>query len=287
MKPLHVNGIDFQEKDGKTYVHMLQTGVECTYLMPEAKTKFPIKYLLMDLDGTTAKSEEFWMLLIEKTLQEILHEDSFRLAKEDIPFVSGYSTQEHLSYCLNKYHIDYSLPDALALYHKITHQELDLISKGQGYTDAMKPRQGLKEFLLEIHKHGIKIGLATSGLDYKAIPEISSAFHNIGMGDPLDYYDAIITGGRQKLKGQYGTIGELAVKPHPWVYAELGLGLDIQDKSEAIVLEDSSAGVISGRVAGYNAIGFKDGNLLASGVDQYCLKMVDTLDEVLSILLGK
>lgn len=104
------------------------------------------------------------------------------------------------------------------------------------------------------------------------------------MGDPLAFYDAIITGGKRKQKGQYGTIGELAVKPHPWLYAELAVGLGITDKSQAIVLEDSSAGLISGRLAGFGVIGFNDGNILPSGMAEQTYAMVNTFEDVLQIL---
>ena len=133
-------------------------------------------------------------------------------------------------------------------------------------------------------KKGIKIGLVTSGLDYKAIPEILSVFRNLDMGDPLEFYDAIIMGGKRKQKGQYGTIGELAAKPHPWVYAELALGLGVEKKGQAIVLEDSSAGLISGRLAGFDVIGFNDGNIAQSGMAEQTFSMVDSLQDVLKLL---
>jgi beta-phosphoglucomutase-like phosphatase (HAD superfamily) len=117
-------------------------------------------------------------------------------------------------------------------------------------------------------------------LDYKAIPEIVSAFKVLNMGDPLGFYDSIITGGRQKNQGEYGTIGELAVKPHPWIYSELALGLGVNYLKDAIVIEDSSAGVLSGRLAGMNVIGFKDGNIIPSGLDDQCIEMVSSFEEI-------
>ena len=104
------------------------------------------------------------------------------------------------------------------------------------------------------------------------------------MGNPLDFYDAIITGGRQKNKGEYGTIGELAVKPHPWIYSELALGLGVKNLEDAIVIEDSSAGLLSGRLAGMNVIGFNDGNLTASGLDQECIAMVNNFEDIKKFL---
>lgn len=54
------------------------------------------------------------------------------------------------------------------------------------------------------------------------------------MGDPRDFYDAIITAGFPLRKGEAGTLGELSPKPHPWLYAEtarVGLGLSFEDRS--------------------------------------------------------
>ena len=283
MSKYKVKGINFIEKDNKLYVEINQTGVDAIYLMNDVETK-NIKYVLMDLDGTTVKSEEFWVYLIQCTAAELLNNKDFKLEESDTPYVSGFSTLEHLEYVKNKYHFPQDLNHALSVYHKIARFELNEIMQGRGNVDAFKPREGLKEFLLKLKEKGIKIGLATSGLDYKAIPEIVSTFKVLDMGDPLDFYDAIITGGRQKNEKEYGTIGELAVKPHPWIYRELALGLDVKDLSEAIVIEDSSAGLLSGRLAGMNVIGFKDGNLIASGLDEKCIKMVDTFEEIIDFL---
>ena len=126
--------------------------------------------------------------------------------------------------------------------------------------------------------------MVTSGLDYKAIPEIVSTFRLLDMGDPLEFYDAIITGGKRKIAGQYGTLGELSVKPHPWVYAEIGMALTGDDKEHVITLEDSSSGLLSSRLAGYNVLGFNDGNIVQSGMQSFCLKMIDSFDEVIKII---
>jgi len=283
-KDYKVNGINFSEVNGTTFVEINQCGVDSFYPLKSFKTNSKIKYVLMDLDGTTVKSEEFWIYLIECVCKEMLGNPNFRLSKEDEPFVSGFSTVEHLTYCKNKYKFNQSVNEALSYYHKIAHFELNEIMEGRGNINAFKPRPGLKEFLFKLHDSGIKIGLATSGLDYKAIPEIVSTFKILDMGDPLDFYDAIITGGRQKNKGEYGTIGELAVKPHPWIYSELALGLGVKDLADAIVIEDSSAGLLSGKLAGINVIGFTDGNLKSSGLDKECIKMVDTFDDILKFI---
>lgn len=279
-----VNGINFIDKDDQVIVEINQCGVDAFYPLKNVQTNKKVKYVLMDLDGTTVKSEEFWTYLIECTTKEMLGDPNFHLVPEDAPFVSGFSTVEHLTYCKNKYKFTQDINVALQTYHRIARFELNEIMEGRGNINAFKPREGLKEFLYCLKKNGIKVGLATSGLDYKAIPEIVSTFKILEMGDPLNYYDSIVTGGRQKNPGEYGTMGELAVKPHPWIYSELALGLNVSDLKDAIVIEDSSAGLLSGKLAGMNVIGFIDGNLIKSGLDDQCIKMVNNFEEIKEFL---
>ena len=285
MAKYNVKGVEFFTWKDRPYCTINQCGIEATYPFEKPTTKFPVKAVLMDLDGTTVISEEFWIYLIEKTVKQLTSPD-FTLCEADTPFVSGFSTAEHLDYCIKKYNVQATLYEALETYHKTAKFELNEIMEGRGNAEAFKPRAGLKEFLYALKAKGIKIGLATSGLDYKAIPEIVSAFRVLDMGDPIEFYDAIITGGRRKGEGEYGTMGELAVKPHPWIYAELANGLGLE-KEECIVVEDSSAGLLSGRLAGMNVIGLNDGNLIQSGLHEECITMVDTLDEILDFVTTK
>lgn len=283
MKKFNLNGITFCVRNKIRYCTINQCGIQATYPLNKHDTVLPVKAVMMDLDGTTVKSEEFWIYLIEKTVRELTGNDAFRLTNDDIPYVSGFSTAEHLSYCLQKYSLPYSLEEADALYHKIAELELDEIMQGRGNVEAFKPRAGLKKFLLTLKENGIKVGLATSGLDYKAIPEITSTFKVLDMGDPTEFYDAIITGGRRKISGQYGTLGECAAKPHPWIYNELALGLNVKP-GEAVVIEDSSAGLLSGRLAGFDVIGFSDGNIEQSGLTDECYRVADNFEQITAIL---
>jgi beta-phosphoglucomutase-like phosphatase (HAD superfamily) len=283
---LKLNNIEFSERAGKTFCAIRQGGIPVEYEWLPAVFRPPAKALLMDLDGTTALSEEFWIWLIEKVVGLLIKNPGFKFTREDIPFVSGFSAVEHFTYCIQKYRIDATPLQANALYHSVAERELNEVLAGRGNADAFRPRAGLKEFLTRVRADGVKIGLVTSGPDYKAVPEIVSIFRQIDMGDPIKFYDAVITGGRRKGTGEYGTVGELAAKPHPWVYAEIGLGMSLTDKESAVVLEDSSAGVISARIAGYPVIGLNDGNIVQSGLDAACFAMADTLDDVYRIMNG-
>jgi len=271
------------------YVHS-SMGYPAIYPLMEAEFSAPAKAVLMDLDGTSVRSEEFWMWIIERTISNLMGRPGFSLESCDEPHVSGHSVSEHLKYCIDKYCPGKTVEEARSYYYEITGFEMNEIMKGRGRVDAFKPVPGLKEFLLELKGAGVKIGLVTSGLYEKAWPEILSAFRTLRMGDPGDFYDAIITAGSALKKGQAGTLGELEPKPHPWLYAEtarVGLGIDTSEKHRVIGLEDSSAGIVSIRLAGFAAIGVEGGNIDKSGVDSLLYAKCSDLTDCLPVILEK
>ena len=238
-------------------------GYGAYYPLHSVNRKGKIKAVLMDLDGTSVRSEEFWIWIIEKTTASMLDDESFKIEDSDIPFVSGHSVSEHLQYCIDKY------------------------CPGESLDKARNPQEGLKEFLLAIKAKGIKIGLVTSGLYEKAMPEILSAFRTLDMGEPTDFYDAIISAGYPLRKGSVGTLGELSPKPHPWLYAEtcaVGLGINFDERNSVIAIEDSGAGVCSARIAGYTTIGLAGGNIKESGTMPMCSRYCNNLAEILDYI---
>ena len=248
-------------------------GYPAYYPVHDIRIDKPVKAVLMDLDGTTVRSEHFWIWIIEKTTASLLDDAGFRLADEDEPFVSGHSVSEHLQYCVTKYCPDRSVEEARTWYFKHTHHEMKEILEGRGRKGAFTPSPGIKEFLMELKSRKIKIGLVTSGLYEKAWPEILSAFETLGMGDPKDFYDAIITAGHAIRAGEPGTLGELSPKPHPWLYAEtarVGLGVPFAERHQVVGIEDSGAGICSILLAGFAPIGIGGGNIIDSGTQGLC-----------------
>ncbi|MBQ9735741.1 MAG: HAD family phosphatase [Clostridia bacterium] len=277
--------IDILEDEGKRYVEVKSAmGYPALYPLHEVKIEKPVEAVLMDLDGTSVKSEEFWVWIIQSSIARLMGNPRFSLEDADIPHVSGHSVSEHLQYCIDKYCPEKSVEEARRHYYDITDYEMDEILAGRGREGAFTPAEGLKDFLYELKSRNIKIGLVTSGLYRKAMPEIISAFKTLGMGDPVDFYDAIITAGYPLGKGMTGTLGELAPKPHPWLYAEtmrVGLGIPFERRHHVVGIEDSSAGVVSILLAGVAPIGLTDGNIIKAGVDPLCTHMVDNLHGVL------
>jgi beta-phosphoglucomutase-like phosphatase (HAD superfamily) len=237
----------------------------------------------MDLDGTTVRSEEFWVWIIQKTTASLLGDPGFRLSDDDSPHVSGHSVSEHLQYCVRKYCPSATVEQAREYYFKHTRFEMNEILEGRGKPGAFTPSPGIGEFLLDLRRRGVKIGLVTSGLYEKAWPEIVSAFRTLDMGDPTDFYDASITAGYALGRQRVGTLGELCPKPHPWLYAEtarVGLGIPFEQRSHVVGIEDSGAGVCSIRLAGFAAIGLAGGNIVQSGTKSMCSHYCETFDQI-------
>ena len=262
-------------------------GYPAYYPVHPVELQKPVKAVLMDLDGTSVRSEDFWIWIIEMTTASLLGNPRFRLEEADLPFVSGHSVSEHLKYCINKYCPGGSIEEARSYYFEHTHREMREIMEGRGRAGAFTPAPGIKEFLLELKAMGVKIGLVTSGLYEKAWPEILSAFRALDMGDPKDFYDAIITAGYPLRQGEVGTLGELSPKPHPWLYAEIcrvGLGIPCEERNSVVGIEDSGAGVCSIRLAGFPAIGISEGNIPGSGTMGLCSYYCETFEEILGII---
>lgn len=281
--------IDIIEFDDKKLCYVKSSmGYPAVYPMHETSFEPKAEAILMDLDGTSVHSESFWMWVIERTTARLLGKSDFRREPEDEPFISGHSVSEHLQYMIDKYAKGGSLSEARSYYFEIVNHEMDEIMKGRGKQDAFTPAPNLKKFLKAVKKEGIKIGLVTSGLYEKAMPEIISAFKQLDMGNPADFYDCIITAGQALGKGQPGTLGELAPKPHPWLYAEtarVGLGIPFERRHKVIGIEDSSAGVVSIKLAGFSCVGISGGNIDKAGVGSMCDYRINGLMEMLDIIL--
>jgi len=280
------NAIFLSHSDGNTVVYFptkVKTVVRAFYNFMPASMPKKIKAVLMDLDGTSVHSEHFWIWVIERVTARLLNDDSFRFTAEDLPYVSGYSVSEHLQYCINKYCRNIegaTLSKARAIYFDIVHTEMEKIMSNaeDAKTGAFVPSPYLKEFLLNLKSNGVKIGLVSSGLYEKAWPEIVAAFKNLGLGNPAEFYDAIVTAGFTVKKGHVGTLGELEPKPHPWLYAEVLFSLDVPAE-EAVGIEDSGAGVLAIRAAGLPAIGIAGGNIESGGERPLCTEYVNDLRE--------
>ena len=249
----------------------------------------PVTAVLMDLDGTTVHSEAFWIWMIEQTTASLIDNPRFTLDDADLPFVAGFSVSEHLQYCINKYCPGTSMIEARRLYFQHARHQMREIVAGRGRVDAFVPAPGVKAFLQTLKRRGVRIAVVTSGLHEKAWPELVAAFRAMDLGDPRQFYDAIITGGFPLRDGEPGTLGELSPKPHPWLYAEacrLGLGIPVDERHHVVGIEDSGAGVCAIRLAGFTTLGMAGGNIVESGTRSICERVCGSFDEVLAFIDG-
>ena len=262
-------------------------GYPAYYPVRPVSLRHPVRAVLMDLDGTSVRSEEFWVWIIEQTTASLLGNPRFTLEDADLPYVAGHSVSEHLEHCIRKYCPGRSVEEARRVYFEHTHREMAEILAGRGRANAFHPAPGLKDFLLELKGRGVQIALVTSGLYEKAYPVILAAFRTLALGDPAAFYDAIITAGFPLRKGEPGTLGELSPKPHPWLYAEafrVGLGMAFDERQHAVGLEDSGAGICAVRLAGLPAIGLAGGNIDESGARPLCHRYCGSFPEVLDVV---
>lgn len=255
------------------------------YPVEQTLFKKPVKALLMDLDGTTIMSEEYWIEAIQEAVRRLTKQKAFTFTTEDLPHVAGYSTREHLDYCIKKYNIAISINQAVAVYAEVHEEWLRRIEHDS--SELLKPNQGLKELLLTLKAKEIKVALVTAASERKAMLEIRSVFKQLELGDPFEFYDAIVTAGKTSSLTTPGTIGSLASKPHPWLYLEaarIGLGLNKEDRNQIVGVEDSAAGVVSLKLAGFPAIGVKGGNIVPSGLKPLLLEECSSLTELITLL---
>ena len=91
--------VEFVVYEDKTLCYVKSAmGYPAIYPLREARFEPPAEAVLMDLDGTSVRSEHFWVWVIERTTARMLGDDGFRLEPEDEPHVSGHSVSEHLQY---------------------------------------------------------------------------------------------------------------------------------------------------------------------------------------------
>jgi beta-phosphoglucomutase len=262
-------------------------GYSAYYPVRPVELQKPILAVLMDLDGTTVRSERFWVWIIERTVASLLGSAQFAFDEADVPHVSGHSVSEHLQYCITRYCPEATVEQARRIYLAHARREMQEIAAGRGSVDAFVPAPGLKHFLTELKSMGVRVGLVSSGLHEKAYPEILAAFKATDMGTPEDFYDVMITAGFPLGSGLVGTLGELEAKPHPWLYAEafrVGLGIEYTDRGHVVGIEDSGAGVCAIRLAGLATIGVGGGNVIESGMRPLCHTYCETLADVLDVI---
>ena len=267
-----------------------RAGIFPTFPLPQAQMSKPIQGVLLDLDGTCIKSEAFWIRTILDTTNIARERCGIEplegFLEKELPHISGRTVPEHLMYCIENYCPGFPLGALQEIYTRLAEEYIVKCNSGEDAFDAFEPAEGLKELLLALKEQGIKIALVTSGLYYKAWPEVEQAMEKMNLGDATTFFDAIITSGTLAGPGQCGTMGNAIAKPWPNIYFEAAqaLGFTMETSAHFVGVGDSNADAVAVRLMGSPFIGIKGGNIAEGATQAMCSHFVDGLPELLDVL---
>lgn len=230
------------EEGGSRYV-WIDTPVETRYTVrPPSLDRSRIQAVMMDMDGSSTDTEKLVLEAMRQMMGEALGNPSFAFAREDFPHIIGDSTTNHVTWLIGKYDLDPDRRDAcIASYYARYHQTLRDIRDGRIADRLIEPMPFLGEFLTGLRERGIRVGLVTSSLKLEVDIVMPEVFKGIGFDpDYESWYDGVIAA---------DNVGESFLKPHPNLYVLMREQLGIP-ASNCMVVEDSTAGIAAGRVAG-------------------------------------
>jgi len=192
----------------------------------EAKTYMTIDTILFDMDGVLADSELLWNDI-----------DAALLAEHDIVYAGEHKHQvigKSFSLSLQFYKEHYGLKPEIEELSRRRH----LIASDY-YANRIERFEDALETLQTLQSQKLRIGLATSTLNSLALAFLDR--HNL-----RDFFEAITTGEEV----EHG-------KPYPDIYLKAAQKLDASP-SRCLVVEDSLAGVQSGKSAGMTVAAIPD-----------------------------
>ncbi|WP_167956631.1 HAD family hydrolase [Anaerosporobacter faecicola] len=177
-----------------------------------------IDAVIFDLDGTLVDSMWLWKEIDVEYLGRYGH-----AVPEDLQHaVEGMSFSETAEYFKERFQLPDSLEDIKAEWNKMAWDK---------YADEVPLKKGVKEFLTQLRKKGIKTGIATS--NSKELVNHVLKHRNI-----TEYFDTVRTSCEAK-KG----------KPAPDIYLLVAKDLQVEP-SRCLVFEDLSLGIVAGKRAG-------------------------------------
>ncbi|UKS29592.1 HAD family phosphatase [Paenibacillus sp. HWE-109] len=188
-----------------------------------------MKAFIFDMDGVIIDSEPMHFDIDVKTMNFF----GVTISPQELEEFVGMTNPEMWKILKQKFNLSNSVSDII---------EYQLSSKIEWIrTTEISPINGIYELILELKKHNIVLGIASSS-PIKFINEVLLKFKI------RDYFDCIVSG-EEVAKG----------KPEPDVYLEAARLLGV-DPSDCMVLEDSRNGIQSAKSAGMTCIGFINKN---------------------------
>jgi len=210
-----------------------------------------IKGVIFDMDGVLCDSEPF---ILEAAMWMFEHNYGTTVSAEDfLPFV-GAGEDRYLGGVAEKYGIMFDLiADKAATYERYL-----TIIKGR-----LQPMRGVREFIAECRRCGLKLAVATSA-------DLIKMAGNLGeIGLPHETFDGCVNG-----------LDVVNKKPDPEIFltAAIKLGLSADD---CIVVEDAPNGISAAKDAGARCLGltssFSEKELLRAGADLVASDLEDAL----------
>jgi beta-phosphoglucomutase len=203
-----------------------------------------LRGVIFDMDGVLCDSERF---ICEAAIRMLRQRHGVDAKPEDfIPFV-GTGENRYLGGVAEKYGVKLDLEAD----KKLTYDLYLEIIRGR-----LPPLPGVKEFIAECRRHGLKLAVATSADHVKMAGNLKE------IGVPAEAFDATVNGLEVTHK-----------KPHPEIFLAAARRLGLDPKA-CLVVEDAVTGIRAGKAAGARCLGlttsFPAADLIAAGADWTC-----------------
>lgn len=172
-----------------------------------------LKAVIFDMDGLLIDSE----VISYKCYKKLIESYGYSFTMDDyVKDYPGKQLKVSLQFMKEHYQLDYDVEEKFQYFHQL---KVQLLQK-----EGVQLKKGAKELLDYLHKHHYKIALATSSLASRANQMLET--HHM-----IDDFDVMVYGPDVK-RG----------KPFPDIFLKACERLNVLP-SEAIVLEDSEAGI--------------------------------------------
>jgi 16S rRNA pseudouridine516 synthase len=185
-----------------------------------------ISGIIFDLDGTMVDSMWMW----RKIDEEFMEARGLTMTDELEAAIEGMSFRETAEYFVNTYPLDETVEDMMNIWVEMA------IDK---YRHEVPLKPGLMNFLTEMKRRGLPMGIATSN----ARPLIDAVMEAHGLGA---YIDAVISA-NEVPRG----------KPAPDVFLETAKRLNLEPET-CLVFEDIPQGIRAGLAAGMRVCAVSD-----------------------------
>ena len=195
--------------------------------------------VIFDLDGSLVDSMWIWKQIDIDYLGRFGHSLPPTLQEE----IGGMSFSETAVYIKNRF----GIPDSI---EKMTQDWNDMA--WEKYTNEVKLKNGVYQFLQECKRRNIKLGIASSN-SRELVNAVLDALN------VADYFDYTMTGSEAK-KG----------KPAPDIYLAVAKALNIQPH-KCLVFEDIIQGIQAGKSAGMTVIAVADDHSAYQEVEKRAL----------------